>query len=256
MPLRVTTPKGIYEYAFGFNQIGQYNDSDKDLGRLMNYTGGVTLPNGSELTVNSSFITTRPSVYNTINLKPSYECKYEVYEDVCHCCGNDGLGNSSSGSSGNVHSWGFDSEGHLTFYYRPVSLTDPFPNSTNGNLSTSRDLPDNWSTDKGKLVYNRITSEGEFAYEEPEYSYVLTPTGMANIREYNRQQESNEGFNDFTLTCNEYGYDCVSTFLNNFDEIVGYDATKARKTDFEHYEEDALRYDEGRLPTGLGPSMK
>lgn len=281
MPVRITTPKGVYNFKFAFNQIGQFNDIDdragtdekENLGRLMNYTNNnssvVTEDDAEEnplnvepiVTVNSKFINDKRSVFDAMGLLPLYVCTYEIYEDVCKCCGEDDF--EIEGDVGTVGGnkpptgMGINDEGYLTYYYRSVSLNDLFPNSSGGgSLTGSRPAGSNWTNDKGQQVYNAITAAGEFAYEEPEYSYLLTPSATAKIRNYNRVQEALGGFADFGLSCNEYGYDCTSMFLDDFDDIVGEDATLVRDNTFVHYKEEELKFDEGKLPTGVGPSMK
>lgn len=281
MPVRITTPKGVYNFKFAFNQIGQFNDIDdragtdekENLGRLMNYTNNnssVVSEDAAEenplnvepiVTVNSKFINDKRSVFDAIGLLPLYVCTYEIYEDVCKCCGEDDF--EIEGDVGNVGGnkpptgMGINDEGYLTYYYRSVSLNDLFPNSSGGgSLTGSRPAGSNWTNDKGQQAYNAITAAGEFAYEEPEYSYLLTPSSTAKIRAYNSAQEALGGFADFGLSCNEYGYDCTSTFLDNFDSIVDEKATLVRDNTFVHYKEEELKFDEGKLPTGVGPSMK
>ena len=282
MPVRITTPKGVYNFKFAFNQIGQFNDIDdragtdekENLGRLMNYTNNnssvVSEDDAEEnplnvepiVTVNSKFINDKRSVFDAMGLLPLYVCTYEIYEDVCKCCGEDDFeieGDVGGTVSGNKPptGMGINDEGYLTYYYRSVSLNDMFPNSSGGgSLTGSRPAGSNWTNDKGQQVYNAITAAGEFAYEEPEYSYLLTPSATAKIRNYNRVQEALGGFADFGLSCNEYGYDCTSMFLDDFDDIVGEDATLVRDNTFVHYKEEELKFDEGKLPTGVGPSMK
>lgn len=281
MPVRITTPKGVYNFKFAFNQIGQFNDIDdragtdekENLGRLMNYTNNnssVVSEDDTEenplnvepiVTVNSKFINDKRSVFDAMGLLPLYVCTYEIYEDVCKCCGEDDF--EIEGDVGTVGGnkpptgMGINDEGYLTYYYRSVSLNDMFPNSSGGgSLTGSRPAGSNWTNDKGQQAYNAITAAGEFAYEEPEYSYLLTPSATAKIRNYNRVQEALGGFADFGLSCNEYGYDCTSMFLDDFDDIVGEDATLVRDNTFVHYKEEELKFDEGKLPTGVGPSMK
>ena len=283
MPVRITTPQGVYNFKFAFNQIGQFSDIDdragtdekENLGRLMNYTNNnssVVSEDDTEenplnvepiVTVNSKFINDKRSVFDAIGLLPLYVCTYEIYEDVCKCCGEDDfeiegdVGGSTGSGNKPPTGMGINDEGYLTYYYRSVSLNDLFPNSSGGgSLTGSRPAGSNWTNDKGQQAYNAITAAGEFAYEEPEYSYLLTPSSTAKIRAYNSAQEALGGFADFGLSCNEYGYDCTSMFLDDFDDIVGEDATLVRDNTFVHYKEEELKFDEGKLPTGVGPSMK
>ena len=251
LPVRMTTPQGDYTYSFAFNQIGQFNDNE--LGRLLNYqtkNDKGLLP----VNVNPQFVSNRTSLFDVEGLNASYSCEYNVYEDVCKCCGEDpritgvpGTGGGGTGSGGGS----YIDNGYFTYYYRPVSLNEMFPKDNNGYI----DVGNNWQTDKGQKVMNEIMNAGEFAYREPEYSFRLTSEGMSQIRQYNQSRNGSGGLSDFNLTCNKYGYNCVSSTLNNLDNIVGYDMTLARDNGFEAYD-TGLNHSEDKLPSGVGPAMK
>ena len=63
-PISETTPRNIYQYAFTFTNVGNYNDNNNiNLGRIMGTTKSV-IGNNNRV------------------------CFYEVVEGVCYCCGD------------------------------------------------------------------------------------------------------------------------------------------------------------------------
>lgn len=114
----------------------------------------------------------------------------------------------------NVNSAKVENSGRLQFLPKVVSLNNLF---SSGDQS-AKAL--NWQTDKAQAARNQIETDGESIYgKEPEYEFDLSPAAMAEIRNYNKQQEnSGSGYADFNLTCDKYGIDCKSNFLDNLDE--------------------------------------
>ena len=123
------------------------------------------------------------------------------------------------------------------FVYRNVDLNNLFPNET------KRPTGINWGSDLGKEVTNKIEQKGTDLFVNDEnirYSFVLSPTAINRIREYNTQQEvMGVGYQDnsylscelVTDTINQSGlkgfYRCRSKFLeeisqsnNNYDIIT------------------------------------
>lgn len=97
------------------------------------------------------------------------------------------------------------------FFYRNISLNNFDPN----DREAADTLGKNWTNDKGKKTRCEIEdgkyengkcniptdAEPESIYEEPEYSFTLTPENMQNIKNYNREKEKNgEGYSDFNMT--------------------------------------------------------
>ncbi len=261
-PVTLVTPEGNYTYKFAFNQIGEYKDGD--LGRLMDYEG-------DEVSVNSSFTNKQPAVFDDSSLSASYACNYYVKPEVCKCCSGVELE-----VNGEVVDWTSNSEGYLTYYYKPVSLNQLFQDSyldESGNVSSEII---NWSNDKGQLVYEMIDDKKEDAYITPEYSYLLTPSVTSAIRANN----NDSSFADFDMKCNEFGYNCSSTFLDDIasnPESYGADddIELARPDNVIYYTNDIdlstdltnIRWvnysgvanhdaENPQIPTGMGPAMK
>ncbi len=135
----------------------------------------------------------------------SRTCFYEVFEELCLCCGNPIYAHVDSDSP-----YVFTSSTYVPYEMSTVTDEDLSPTSslaiTTSNVSLSdmtsdsnRDLGDNWSdsatffyngdvftTQKGAELLSKIEVPGENIYsEEPEYKFTLNPEGLSNIREYN-----------------------------------------------------------------------
>lgn len=108
-------------------------------------------------------------------------------------------------------------ENSINIIYRPISLSNPFPNSS-GVSSQYRKLGDNWSNElvNQYIKNNRNVSDYDVYNLTPLYTITLTPAKIKEIRTYNKSHS----YNDFNLTC-EDGYNCLSKFLwEEFDGIV------------------------------------
>ncbi len=177
-PISMATPRNLYQYTYTFGNIGSYFNGD--LGRIM----------GTEKSI----------IQNNTRT-----CFYEVFEEVCLCCGyriepgdlvesfvNKYGGNINEGSD--ISAAGGGTSGTISFYTNSVSL---------GNIGLGRDdstLGSNWSvdspfmyngddslkTDKGHQLKENIEYTGENIYaREAEYKYFLTPDTLKQIRSYN-----------------------------------------------------------------------
>ena len=177
-PIKLTTPRDLYQYTYTFANIGSYGDGE--LGRVMGRDQSLIVLN-------------------------SRTCFYEVFEELCMCCGN----------PINAH---VDSESPYIFASRdeveyemsnedPGDITTSTLAITTSNVSlsditsdTDRQLGDNWSekstfffngedsftTRKGADLLTKLESVGDNVYsEEPEYKFTLNPEGLSHIREYN-----------------------------------------------------------------------
>lgn len=178
-PVSMTTPRNLYQYTYTFGNIGSYKDGT--LGRIMGNSDSI-------ITLNSR------------------TCFYEVYEEICLCCGdeintytdNEGLVNEFLDGAFDYNQTlieqlnnGEHLPSTMTIATSSFSLSDVY--SKNVKVS------DNWSknsiftyenkvlkTNKGDELLKAIESKGENIYnEKPEYSYYLTPSTLSSIREYN-----------------------------------------------------------------------
>lgn len=189
-PISLTTPRNLYQYSYTFGSIGSTYDGK--LGRIM----------GDE----TSLI--------PLNTR---SCFYEVYEELCLCCGskinvhieddnstndylndNPGIGYKPS-DPGKLE---LNDDGTLSFATSTISLGDL-------DSGTGRQLGVNWSpnspflysgvtyfTNKGDELIHEIETKGETIYDDaPEYSYYLTPATLSAIKEYNDQYGYEVAFN-------------------------------------------------------------
>jgi len=189
-PISMNTPRNLYQYTYYFGNIGSYCDGT--LGRVM----------GKE---------------NSIVSMNSRTCFYEVFEEVCLCCGEeinthiddddnlveeflDKTGDnyeytlSDPSKMNGTNSMDLNSDGTLSFSTSSVALGDL-------NSDTNRNLGSNWSekapfyyngetyeTPKGAELIKEIEAKGETVYAKDypsEYSYHLTPDTISAIRDFN-----------------------------------------------------------------------
>lgn len=196
-PISMTTPRNLYQYTYTFKDIGSY--SDGRLGRIM----------GDEESI--------------IKLN-SRSCFYEVYEEMCLCCGSK-INSYVEGSQEvtkdfiDDNNFGYNqiygdeidrdkTNGILNVVSSSVSLND-----LSSNYNSGRVTPVNWSnnspffyngttyfTDKGDVALKEIEVKGETAYSEtPEYSYLLTPSTLSAIRDYNSSNGYEVNFNNLEV---------------------------------------------------------
>ncbi|MBO4245602.1 MAG: hypothetical protein J5892_02530 [Bacilli bacterium] len=185
---RVCKPgQNTFNYELKFMNIGQDPDSCQ-MGRLNKVIKSLNDPTETD----------------------NYVCNYTVSDKECKPC-------------------------EETYYVRPISLSDVFPKSGKGieerskeadgadyrsdvsikqsKLYNERSAAPNWTTAKGKETQKRVEAAAESIYGDNnkylEYSYTITPAGMKQIREYNKDKK----YTDFEeLKCTNH--DCTSPFLD------------------------------------------
>lgn len=204
-PVSLDTPRNLYLYSYEFGDIGSYMDGK--LGRLM----------GDE----SSLI--------QLNTRT---CFYEVYEELCLCCG----------STINSYVENYDTvndyiQTHPDITYTPsdsnamninengvISFATSTVNLGDLNSDSERMLGNNWGdslflysgnlyeTSKGGELLTAIQSQGENVYSEtPEYSYYLTPSTISAIRDYNDQYGYEVNYNNLRV----YGSYAIRSLCDN-----------------------------------------
>lgn len=192
-PVAMTTPRNLYQYTYYFGDIGSFGDGS--LGRIM----------GKETSI--------------ISLN-KHICFYEVYEELCKCCGDEINTHYEESSDyekteeaiNNYKGQGYDytlsdldkikinTDGSISFSTSSVALGD-MDSDTNRNLGTNwvENAPfyyngNNFTTNKGANLKGIIEKQGETIYEVTdssdksmvEYHFELTTDTMSKIREYNR----------------------------------------------------------------------
>lgn len=238
VPVSTTLPQGVYEYQLRFENVGMYNGNDrttnsKSTGRLIGGTDG----KGAKSVLKS---------YGKSNETATTEtCYFEIGEtnSLCHCCGKEvevtvvSLEVCPYGNCGASPGGYLSDNADLSYYARAVSLNDLNPNN--------RDLGSNWggtrdgelypfesqSIQKGQATRTEIERNGNSIYEEPQYSYTITPSGIVSIKNVSDNYSNN------SLECNANGINCLSGFLNNIDDLNGITVNK-RDTEFHTYTVD------------------
>ncbi len=205
-PIGITTPRNLYQYIYYFGDIGSYDDSS--LGRLM----------GTEKSI--------------ITINKRY-CFYEIYEDICKCCGdtinthydegeiqitkeflnNNGLNYPLNEKDAIENSMKLNPDASISFSTSSVALGDL-------DSDTGRELGNNWSdsspmfvdgnnftTEKGSILKEIIEEQGESIYETSEssnnsmieYRFKLTPDTMGKIRNYNLENGYEINYQNLTV---------------------------------------------------------
>lgn len=146
-----------------------------------------------------------------------FTCKLHVeYEIVLtgYCNGSNG-----TDTTVNVEDCDPYKEGYNLFTFKVVDSTNLFPN---GYSTDAGDVGYNWSsTEKGQAAKREIEARGAadktYSRENLTYSFVLSPTDMGHIKNYNVEANSEGGYSDFKMDCSCSGDSCVnckSRFLN------------------------------------------
>ncbi len=196
-PVSMDTKRNLYKYEYKFYNIGAYNDGT--LGRIMG----------------RQFDFDRYEVVNpnkNVLIEENYhDCLYEVYESICRCCGEEIVTyayditaregedppdyiNETGAEPGNSTNTVIN-EARISAYTNTVSLS-------NLASSTRRVLGANWQartplylggklyedgTDQGLHLLKGIEEKGDELYnDKPEYSYILNPSTLTSIRDYNK----------------------------------------------------------------------
>ncbi|MBR6133165.1 MAG: hypothetical protein IKQ29_00450 [Bacilli bacterium] len=198
-PISMDTKRNLYKYEYKFYNIGMYNDGS--LGRIM----GHEFDKASYTVKNES---------KKVLIEENYhDCLYEVYESICRCCGEEIVTyayvitgregqdppdyiietGAKPGNSTNT----VVNEAQISAYTNTVSLS-------NVASATQRVLGANWQartpfylggklyeggegTNQGDYLLKGIEEKGDELYDEtPEYSYILNPSTLASIRNYNK----------------------------------------------------------------------
>lgn len=179
-----------------------------------NFIVPVSTKNGSkgEVAVNVGSLTDYSCPFNVVNLIKCEDGDCVTPDPNIEKCTNPPcLDNSIPINSGGMN-----------IIYRPISLTDPFPNIKNSK--SYRKMGINWNDRLADTVIknNRGVKDYDVYNQIPIYTITLTPAKIKEIREYNKKVS----YNNFDMNCSN-GYLCSSNFLwgttengYNFSDIV------------------------------------
>lgn len=204
-PVSITTPRNLYTYTYTFKSIGSFDDGS--LGRIM----------GSKVAIIANNDRT---------------CFYEVFEELCLCCGDEinthvyddedssdvlsqfldiaGAASNYGYKTSNVDSMRGNSNSSMGFASTSVNLSDviagtsDIPASSNWGDSAafSYSGESNLTTGKGQVLMQIVEEQGETIYGVDvgaEYSYILTPSTLSSIRDYNDSNGYEVNYNNLSV---------------------------------------------------------
>ncbi len=234
-PVSMATPRNLYQYTYTFGDIGSFSGTKGELGRIMGNDKSIIKDN-------------------------TRSCFYEVYEEVCLCCGFSMKTDKNTANFVNKNKSKYSYEltnmdkvknnkgGTIAFYTNSVSLSNIDQGRDAANKATNWSInspfmysgDDKLTTDKGYVLQKEIESVGENVYaDSPEYAYYLTPDVLAEIRTYNDKYGYEVNFNNLVV----YGNTTIvptnmgSTSCDEDMTSVGgckWDATE-QTINFQHY---------------------
>ena len=281
LPVELKTGKGAFPFVLKFSNIGQSN-KDGTLGRLVGNENSILnaynkLPEKSKCSLNEN--SSGPEDLKTLEQDVGYVCAYVNNCPECEvsCEGDDCIIREQCDGECEVSCKNCIFDGINTRYkFRTVSLNNIFPNVCDeSNRNDCRKTGYNWSTLKAQETERNIEQLGEKAYEEEnlEYSYTLTESQKAKIRDYNKRVGSyansvfidENGNQDVALKCDQIPYNglqysvrCKSTFLRDDGSEGLYFKTNKNINSFTLWTETSYCADGSCLSRedGIGPSWK
>lgn len=208
--------KGGLKYYTNLNS-GNYNVDLSKTKVTLKHEGDNILVNGKNLGYNNE-------------LSISIDCYYGVYNDTV-CTKQEECPSPSPSPCVGENCGSVDSTG-IQFIFRPIELTDVFPNNRNARW--------NWTSDAipSTEIYNylnykvspvtlteKIQNDGLDIYSdagEVDYEFNLTPQNIQNIRAYNKEvsdinKDGSRNYLDYDMTCGtKNGRDyCYSKLMSN-----------------------------------------
>ena len=279
LPVELKTGKGAFPFTLKFSNIGQSNQTG-DLGRLIGANEQKSVLTEYSKLPEEKKCTKYNENNGILRQDAGYVCAYVNNCPECDvsCDGNDCVITKDADTCKNCI---FDGNNN-TFKYRTISLNNLFPNlCENGETIDCREEGYNWSTIKSEYTKQDIESVGDDIYENPEYSYTLTPAQLSAIRQFNKDAGSYSNttmpesyelgsgdLNNNALQCEQVTYDgitysvkCLSTFLNNTTNTY-FTSLKPREetTKFTLWQDSDYCVTNGNCilsrEDGIGPSWK
>ena len=217
-PVSFSAPAGLYGTK---HNMGQFDVEYSNLGHVESGKTDIdTIMSGSTIS------------QGTGEEYGKWICEYEVYADLLPE-DPDGPGGDPDGPGGGPGDNG--GVGDIDLIYRPIDLHDPFPDID----ASYRDTGANWRDEENDCSYdnyrvqNYIIENRDVNYEEvydlePMYTFILTPSIIKEIREYNDSNSyasytgSLGTAQHFDYVCEEgTGQACISDYLSYIIDITG-----------------------------------
>ncbi len=216
-PVEYKTPDGLYgkEYDNGELSITYSNLGHK-------------VPNKS---------TAVDSILDAIDKEKygNWQCEFEVYSELIPEDDPDNPYDPSDPN--NPNNPNNPNKGDINLIYRPIDLYDPFPDID----ASGRETGSNWCYGLGdrtncsntnpvvdEFILNNRDVEGHEIYsEEPMYTFILTPSIIKEIRNYNDENSYADYYGSYSgktydFKCNTgTGKTCISDYLSYLIDITG-----------------------------------
>lgn len=236
LPISLITQSGVFPFAVNYGNIGQSNSDNTKLGRLIGQTTSV-LTEYNKLPASLTCKDKDETMEQNIGYVCHYlnnckgDCDFKCDDD--NNCEFDGDNCEDGVCKLICENCIFDGDKN-TYSYRTVSLNKLFPNERDDYSGY------NWNTSiKGQITQREIESNSDTIYEEPEYSFTLTPNNLKNIRDYNDEVGSytntKTNDNEDSLRCSiktingvDYPVKCTSTFLDMLEGLANENYNFAR----------------------------
>lgn len=192
--VQITNYQGEYETWF---TIGKNGHLEIEPSRSTKNDSNIQVRINDYLEANKSKFTDTSNNIDTSNF--SSKCIYcnreVIYERPCITCEDDPF--------------------KPNYIYRSVNPSNLDPNGR----KSSGDLGNNWSDKKGEAAERRINElakqdaiYNDYSKENLEYEFNLSTKTMQEIKTANKSTN----YYDFDLSCNDYGKECVSDFVNRY----------------------------------------
>lgn len=226
-PVSFGAKTGIYgrnqanggDLSLSFYNIGHMINNES---KVENYLSGVAKDN-----INSTYSEYSCKFKVTTGLFTPPDGDQECDPNVDPSCDPNDNPDDGNPSSGGDDCTGNNCLGGIRVIYRPISLTDPFPDIN----AEGRNSGSNWCTESGctketslsiknYILNNRGVEDYEIYDIEPMYTFILTPTIIKEIREYNDNNSyaSYSGTlsgQTYDFVCNKQGGTCISEYFTH-----------------------------------------
>ena len=226
-PVSFGAKTGIYgrnqanggDLSLSFYNIGHMINNES---KVENYLSGVVKDN-----INSTYSEYSCKFKVTTGLFTPPDGDQECDPNVDPSCDPNDNPDDGNPSGGEDDCTGNNCLGGIRVIYRPISLTDPFPDIN----AEGRNSGSNWCTESGctketslsiknYILNNRGVEDYEIYDIEPMYTFILTPTIIKEIREYNDNNSyaSYSGTlsgQTYDFVCNKQGGTCISEYFTH-----------------------------------------
>ncbi|MBQ7141330.1 MAG: hypothetical protein IJO32_07510 [Bacilli bacterium] len=138
--------------------------------------------------------------------------------------------------------------GTPNYYFRPISLTDPFPNDDVSTDSNYRETAPNWFKYKNGNSYTYITQntdnsrKGESIYtQEPMYEITITNQMADDIREFNDKHPDYSSYDTMAISNDGSCGDGLCRYSKFLNSLTGTVAESDKLSDFNETYDNKLK---------------